>query len=79
MPKILEEAVDAIMKEGDVDRSSAYAIAISTLQKAGDLHKGTYETTKKGTRRAEMTKAERAETSPVGAKAKRRAKKNINY
>jgi hypothetical protein len=75
MPKILDEAVKSIMKKKGISKSSAYAIAISTLQKAGDLKKGTYKTTKKGSKRAQMTKKQRKKTQPVGAAAKKRAAK----
>ena len=43
-------------------KGAAYAIATKTLQKSGDLKKGTVEATEKGKRRGEMTKADRAKT-----------------
>jgi hypothetical protein len=58
MPKILEDAVKAIEKKG-VGKSRAYAMATSTLQKAGELKKRTNKATEKGVRRGEMTRAER--------------------
>ena len=57
MPAILEDAVKSIMKENpDMKKGAAYAIATSTLQKSGDLKKGTVEATEKGKRRGEMSK-----------------------
>ena len=63
MPKILEDAVESIMKKNPkMSKSSAYAIATKSLQKSGDLKEGTVEATKKGDRRGEMSKATRAKT-----------------
>ena len=63
MPAILEDAVKSIMKENpDMKKGAAYAIATSTLQKAGDLKKGTVEATEKGKHRGEMSKKTRAKT-----------------
>jgi len=74
MPDILDDAVKSIMRENPkMDKSSAYAIAVSTLQKAGDLKKGTYESTEKGKRRAEMSKASRAKTRAEKYKMEREA------
>lgn len=47
MPKVLEKRVDALRKKG-MDKSKAYAIATSSLQKEGKLEKGTQKSTKKG-------------------------------
>lgn len=59
MPKIWKDAVREISKSSpDVN---PYAAATATLQKAGELKKGTREATKKGERRGDMTKAERHE------------------
>jgi len=61
MPQILDDAVRSIRKENPkLSESSAYAIATKQLQKSGDLKEGTQEPTKKGSRRGEMSKAERA-------------------
>lgn len=78
MPDILDDAVKSIMKENPkMDKSSAYAIAVSTLQKSGDLKEGTYKSTEKGKRRAEMSKAERAKTRAKKYKIEReRGKKD---
>jgi hypothetical protein len=57
MPKIWEDAVKEIKKKSP--GVNPYAVATASLQKAGDLKKGTREATKKGIRRGEMTKKER--------------------
>ena len=63
MPQILDDAVESIMKKNPgMEKSRAYAIATSSLQKSGDLKEGTQEATKKGDRRGEMSKATRAKT-----------------
>lgn len=61
MPKILEKAVQEIQKKG-VSKSSAYAMATSALQKAGDLKPGTNKATPKGVARGNMSKAQREKT-----------------
>jgi hypothetical protein len=61
MPKILEEARKKIQAKGH-SKSSAYAIATASLQKAGDLKKGSNQPTAKGKRRGAMSEAERART-----------------
>ena len=63
MPKILDAAVKQIKKKGH-DTSSAYAIATSALQKAGELKKGHNTPTAKGTKRGNMTQARRRKTKP---------------
>jgi hypothetical protein len=57
VPKILEDAVKAIKKTSP--GVNPWAVATSTLQKAGELKKGTNKPTAKGVKRGEMTKAER--------------------
>jgi hypothetical protein len=57
MPKILEDAVKAIKKTSP--GVNPWAVATSTLQKAGELKKGTNKPTAKGVKRGEMTRAER--------------------
>lgn len=59
MPKILERLVSQLKAKGK-SASAAYAIATSTLQKAGDLKKGSTQPTPKGTKRGKMTPAARA-------------------
>jgi len=76
MPAILEDAVKSIMKENpDMKKGAAYAIATSTLQKSGDLKKGTVEATEKGKRRGEMSKATRAKTRAKKYKIERKKEK----
>jgi hypothetical protein len=57
VPKILEDAVKAIKKSSP--GVNPWAVATSTLQKAGELKKGTNKATAKGVKRGEMTRAER--------------------
>jgi hypothetical protein len=57
MPKILEDAVKAIKKSSP--GVNPWAVATSTLQKAGELKKGTNKATAKGEKRGEMTRAQR--------------------
>jgi hypothetical protein len=58
MPKILDAAVKRIKAQGH-STSSAFAIATSTLQKAGELKKGHNTPTKLGAKRGAMTRAQR--------------------
>jgi hypothetical protein len=62
VPRILDKAVKKIAARGAVD--NPYAVAVSSLQKAGDLKKGSLKATKKGTRRGAMTEAQRQRTPP---------------
>lgn len=64
MPKILERLVSQLKAKGKSE-SSAYAIATSTLQKSGNLKKGTQEATPKGEKRGEMSPSERAKDRAV--------------
>lgn len=59
MPKILERLVSQLKAKGKSSKA-AYAIATSTLQKHGDLKKGSTQPTSKGKRRGAMTPAARA-------------------
>lgn len=63
MPKILDAAVKQIKAKGH-STSSAYAIATSTLQKAGELKAHSNKPTKLGAKRGAMTRAERHRTKP---------------
>ena len=73
MPAILEDAVKSIMKENPaMKKGAAYAIATKTLQKSGDLKKGTVDPTEKGKRRGEMSKATRAKTRAKKYKIERK-------
>jgi hypothetical protein len=57
MPKIWEDAVREIKKSSP--GVNPYAVATASLQKAGDLKKGTRTATKKGISRGNMTRAQR--------------------
>ena len=59
MPDILDRLVKQLEKKG-INKSSAYAIATSKLQKSGNLKKGTNKATSKGTKRGNMTASQRA-------------------
>ena len=59
MPKILNRLVSQLQTKG-VPKKSAYAIATKKLQESGNLKKGTIKATKIGTRRGNMTPAQRA-------------------
>ncbi len=62
MPAILERLVNQLQAKG-YDKSAAYAIGTSALNKAGDLKGG--KATKKGRKRGEMTPAQRAKDRAV--------------
>lgn len=64
MPKILDRLVTQLMEKG-MSRSKAYAVAVSSLQKSGNLKKGSTEPTKKGIVRGNMTPEERAKDRAV--------------
>lgn len=59
MPKILDRMVSQLRAKG-YDKKSAYAIATSSLQKSGNLKKGSNKATAKGKKRGAMTPAARA-------------------
>ena len=61
MPAILDKAVKRIQARG-VKASSAYPIAVASLQKAGDLKAGSLKPTAKGVARAQMTRKQREAT-----------------
>ena len=61
MPKILDEAVQKLKQRG-VKASSAYPIAVSTLQKSGSLKKGSTKPTAKGAKRGAMSSKQREAT-----------------
>ena len=65
MPKILDRAVTRIKGRGGV--SNPYAVAVSAMQKAGNLKKGTLQATKQGIRRGAMTPAQREKARRVRA------------
>jgi hypothetical protein len=62
MPKILDRAVSKIKARGHVD--NPYAVAVSAMQKAGNLKQGTLKATKQGVKRGKMSEAQRHRTPP---------------
>lgn len=60
MPKILDKAVKSISKSSP--GVNPYAVATASLQKSGDLKKGTNQPTKKGITRGNMSAAQREKT-----------------
>jgi hypothetical protein len=62
MPKILDRAISKIKARGHVD--NPYAVAVSAMQKAGNLKKGTLQATKQGAKRGKMSEAQRHRTPP---------------
>lgn len=69
MPAILERLVSQLEAKGYA-KSSAFAIATKSLQKAGDLKPGSQKATSKGAQRGAMT---------PGARAKNRASKRSKH
>jgi hypothetical protein len=59
MPAILDRLVSQLKAKG-YPASKAYAIAVSQLQKQGNLKKGSTEATPQGKKRGAMTPGERA-------------------
>lgn len=59
MPKILDRLVSQIKAKGKSEKV-AYAIAVSALQKSGNLKKGSTEATPKGIKRGNMSAKDRA-------------------
>jgi len=59
VPKILERLVKQLKAKGKSTKQ-AYAIATASLQKSGNLKKGTNKPTSKGVKRGNMTPAQRA-------------------
>lgn len=57
MPKILTRLVGQLKAKGV---ANPYAVATSSLQKAGDLKKGSTKATPKGEKRGNMTPGERS-------------------
>lgn len=64
MPKILEDAVSRIKGRG-VPEKSAWPIAVSSMQKAGNIKPGTLKATQQGVQRGQMSRAQR-EAKPPG-------------
>ena len=61
LPAILDKAVSRIKAQG-AKESSAYPIAVASLQRGGDLKKGSLAATAKGTKRGAMSAKQRAAT-----------------
>jgi hypothetical protein len=57
MPKILDRLVKQLKAKGNVN--DPYAVAVSAMQKAANLKKGTVQATKQGIRRGNMTPDQR--------------------
>lgn len=66
MPKILDRMVKQLKAKGDVD--NPYAVAVSAMQKAGNLKKGTVQATRQGIKRGNMTPAQREKARNARAK-----------
>jgi hypothetical protein len=66
MPELLERLVEQLMAKGK-NRSSAFAIATSQLQDAGNLKPGTQELTPQGKRRQAMGASGRAKRRAANA------------
>jgi hypothetical protein len=64
MPAILKRLVKQLKDKGKGE-SAAYAIATASLQKSGNLKKGSSEATPKGKKRGKMTPGERAKDRQV--------------
>jgi 3-oxoacyl-[acyl-carrier-protein] synthase III len=63
MPKLLDRAVSQIKKTGQPTKA-AWPIAFASLQRAGDLKKGSVKPTAKGTKRGAMTQKQRRANPP---------------
>lgn len=63
MPGLLDKAVSRIAARG-ASAKSAWPIAVASLQKAGDLKKGSVKATAKGTARNQMSRAQRQANPP---------------
>jgi len=61
MPAILDRLVRQLQAKG-YDKSAAYAIATKSLQKSGNLKRGSQKATAKGKRRGAMTPEARAKS-----------------
>ena len=69
MPKILEDTVKAIKKSSP--GVNPWAVGTASLQKAGELKKGTNQPTKLGIKRGKMSRAQRhAKPLAIGGAAK---------
>ncbi len=73
MPDILERLVSQLQAKG-MDKKKAYAVAVSSMQKAGNIDKHG-KLTEKGKKRSKMTPAQRAKDR----EAKKRGGKTSDY
>jgi hypothetical protein len=71
VPKILDRLVNQLKAKG-YSEDKAYAIATASLQKSGNLKKGTQKATSKGAKRGNMTPKQRENSRKAKAKRKRR-------
>tara|TARA_Y100000114_G_C11496036_1_gene202110 strand:+ start:150 stop:410 length:261 start_codon:yes stop_codon:yes gene_type:complete len=77
MPAILDRLVKQLQAKG-YRKSAAYAIATKSLQKSGNLKKGTRKATSKGTRRGKMTPGQRAKDRQAKYDGKRPSQYKYN-
>lgn len=63
MPGLLDKAVTRIKQRGG-ETKNAWPIAVASLQKAGDLKKGSVKATPKGVSRNQMSRAQRRANPP---------------
>lgn len=78
MPKILDRLVQQLKDKGYGD-NAARAIATSSLQKSGNLKKGSTEPTAKGLVRGDMTPGERATDRAMSYSKKKRKESDYVY
>lgn len=78
MPAILERLVKQLKAKG-YSKSSAFAIATKTLQKAGDLKKGSNKATAKGAKRGAMTPAQRSKDRAAKYSKKKDKPSDFSY
>lgn len=76
MPKILDRLVKQLRAKGH-SKSAAFAIATKSLQRSGNLKKGTKKATAKGRRRGGLTPAQRAKSR--ASKKSGRPARNYRY
>lgn len=67
MPKILERCVKQLVANGK-SKDAAFAICTKSLQKSGNLEKGSRRATPKGKKRGKMTPAARAKDRATKAR-----------
>ena len=74
MGKLLDRLVNQLTSNG-MSKSKAYAVAVSKLQKSGNLKKGSTKATAKGKKRGSMTPGQRA----IDRAVKKRGGKESDY